>query len=329
MPRKLFFVLLLAAFVFTISPAVPTQAKPKWVDFNIPAWAMAKAMDYDIRSYGEETQIDWIALLAMSGARSGGSWESIKAADIESDAKRLADGESPSDILDGYKSYEHYYFAYNSVLGGFLGEHLREVPCKENPGAANLVEKYGLKAYSPVAEGYGYSHHKDFGNSRSYGYRRKHFGNDLMGSVGTPIIAVEGGVIEELGWNRYGGWRVGIRSHDSLRYYYYAHLRKDHPWPKHLEIGMNVQGGDVVGYLGMTGYSIKENVNGMRIPHLHFGMQLVFEGRERDDTVQNWIDVYEIVELLEQNRASVVRCGESGEQERKYRLFDYYYASGD
>lgn len=33
-----------------------------------------------------------------------------------------------------------------------------------------------------------------------------------MGSIGTPIIAVESGVVEHLGWNQYGGWRIGIRS---------------------------------------------------------------------------------------------------------------------
>ncbi len=46
------------------------------------------------------------------------------------------------------------------------------------------------------------------------------------GSIGTPIVAVESGYIEALGWNQYGGWRVGIRSFDGKRYYYYAHLRK-------------------------------------------------------------------------------------------------------
>ena len=44
-----------------------------------------------------------------------------------------------------------------------------------------------------------------------------------MGSIGTPIIAVESGTIEHLGWNQYGGWRIGIRSNDKKRYYYYAH----------------------------------------------------------------------------------------------------------
>ena len=289
---------------------------------------MAQAMDYDIKSYYSEddAHIDWITLLALTGTRYGGNWKSYRPAEMTADAARLASGENPEQILSGYKRYDYYYAAYSAVLGGFLGEHLREVP---RDGQVHLEERYGLMAYSPIAEGYGYSHHKDFGNSRSYGYRRRHFGNDLIGSVGTPITAVEGGVIEELGWNRYGGWRIGIRSHDRLRYYYYAHLRKDHPWPKHLEKGMSVQGGDVIGYLGMTGYSTKENVNGMRVPHLHFGLQLVFDDAKKDAPTQNWIDVYEIVKLLSRNRATVVRPPDSKDYERKYRLSDYHYISAE
>lgn len=51
----------------------------------------------------------------------------------------------------------------------------------------------------------------------------------MMGQVGTPIISVESGYVEAIGWNPYGGWRIGIRSLDQKRYYYYAHLRKTTP----------------------------------------------------------------------------------------------------
>ena len=37
----------------------------------------------------------------------------------------------------------------------------------------------------------------------------------MMGQVGTPVIAVESGYVEALGWNQYGGWRIGIRSFDK------------------------------------------------------------------------------------------------------------------
>ena len=63
-----------------------------------------------------------------------------------------------------------------------------------------------------------------------------------MGQTGTPVIAVESGRVEALGWNQYGGWRIGIRSFDGKRYYYYAHLRKDYPYQSNLKEGSLVTG---------------------------------------------------------------------------------------
>lgn len=76
----------------------------------------------------------------------------------------------------------------------------------------------------------------------------------MMGLVGTPIMAVESGVVEALGWNQYGGWRIGIRSFDGKRYYYYAHLRQSYPYAEGLAEGSVVTAaGDVIGYMEFTG----------------------------------------------------------------------------
>ncbi|MFR8072877.1 MAG: M23 family metallopeptidase, partial [Anaerovoracaceae bacterium] len=97
---------------------------------------------------------------------------------------------------------------------------------------------------------------------------------------------------------QYGGWRLGIRSYDKQRYYYYAHLRKDTPYAENLYIGASVTAGDVIGYTGQTGYSLKENTNNINTPHLHFGMQLIFNEDEKDSPDQIWIDLYAITRLL-------------------------------
>ena len=141
-----------------------------------------------------------------------------------------------------------------------------------------------------------------------------------MVSVGTPIVAVETGRIEALGWNQYGGWRIGIRSLDSKRYYYYAHLRKDHPYVKTLKEGDIVHAGDVIGYLGMTGYSRKENVNNINVPHLHFGMQLVFDESQKETLAEIWIDVYKIINLLSRNTSPVSYNSETKEFNRIYDI---------
>ena len=183
--------------------------------------------------------------------------------------------------------------------------------------------KNGLKAFLPIAKNYSFSHYDDFGNSRSYGFKRTHLGNDLMGSIGTPIIAVESGIVENIGWNQYGGWRIGIRSFDTKRYYYYAHLRKNHPCVEGLEEGMTVKAGDVIGYLGMTGYSTKENVNNINVPHLHFGMQLIFDESQVDSPNEIWIDVYQLIEFLKKNRSEVYMANqETKDYERKFDFIE-------
>ena len=141
----------------------------------------------------------------------------------------------------------------------------------------------------------------------------------MMGSIGTPIVAIEGGYIECMGWNQYGGWRIGIRSFDKKRYYYYAHLRKDHPYQSTLKEGDEVKPGEVIGYLGMTGYSTKENVNNINVPHLHLGIQLIFDESQKESNNEIWIDCYNLVKLLAENKSTVAR-NENGEYSRVYDI---------
>jgi murein DD-endopeptidase MepM/ murein hydrolase activator NlpD len=192
------------------------------------------------------------------------------------------------------KYYAYLYESYDAVLAAYVGEY-------EKDGKTG----YGLRAYSPIAAGFAYSHYDDFGAARGFGFKRKHLGNDIMGSVGTPIIAVESGTVEELGWNMYGGWRVGVRSFDGKRYYYYAHMRKDRPYHPSVKKGGAVIAGDVIGYLGMTGYSRKENVNKAGKPHLHFGIQLIFDESQRKGAKEIWIDTRQLIIMLDKHRSPV------------------------
>jgi murein DD-endopeptidase MepM/ murein hydrolase activator NlpD len=278
-----------------------TKKYIKWMTFDIPDEAMNKAMNLDIKSYGSPVKLNWVEILAYLATKYGGHWNNYKAKDMDAVVKKLNSGTTMNELTKNNKYYNFYYEAYNAVLGNFLGKY------KTKNKDGKLVEKYGLKVYSPIASGYGYSHYDDFGDSRSFGFRRPHKGNDIMGSIGTPIIAVESGVVEALGWNRYGGWRIGIRSFDHKRYYYYAHLRKNHPYVNNLKQGMLVKAGEVIGYLGMTGYSNKENVNNIKKPHLHFGMQIIFDESQKDGNNEIWIDVYDIVNVLSKNRSKVAK----------------------
>ena len=80
--------------------------------------------------------------------------------------------------------------------------------------------------------------------------------------------------------------------------------------------------GDVIGYLGMTGYSSHENVNNINIPHLHFGLQLIFNEVQKEGTNQIWIDVYQIIEFLHRTSSSTVYMAypDSNDLERKFDM---------
>ena len=291
MKRFFFFLLLLQLLV------IPAEAETiKWVDFNIPYESLEYAMKQDIATFEEEQHLSWIDILALSACRTDGNCplNSVKKA-----VNDLKGNQSPEELLgDLYKYYDYYHRAYSAVLGGLLGSFAIEKD-------GEWVPQYGLKAFSPIAAGYGYGHCDDFGAARSFGFKRKHLGHDMMGSLGTPIVAVEGGIVEALGWNRYGGWRIGIRSFDGKRYYYYAHLKKDTPFAEGMAEGDIVQAGDLIGYMGRTGYSDKENTNNIETVHLHLGIQLVFEESQKECNSEIWIDAYNVVRLLDRHRSSI------------------------
>ncbi len=309
MKRRFFLCILLGVCL-----ALPVRAEPiKWVDFHVPYESLKYALDQDVMTFEQEKHIGWIDILALAACRTGGKcgFSAVKkaAADLKSE-------KSPEELLGSQMKYYNYYHeAYTAALGGLVGSY--EIFIN-----GQWKAQYGLKAFSPVAAGYGYSHCDDFGVSRSFGFKRKHLGNDLMGSLATPIVAVEGGVVEAMGWNRYGGWRIGIRSFDSKRYYYYAHLQKDHPFAEGLQEGDMVQAGDLIGFMGRTGYSDKENVNNIETVHLHFGMQLVFDESQKECNSEIWINVYDIVRLLSTHRSSLKKTAAGWQRLYPYRDLD-------
>ena len=112
-----------------------------------------------------------------------------------------------------------------------------------------------------------------------------HEGNDIFAEPGTPIVAVLGGYVEQLGWTFYSGWRVGIRGDDG-RYWFYAHMSSYAPG---LRVGDRVETAQHIGAVGNTGYGNKPGHRDEFIHHLHIGIQ------EADGT---WVDPYPLMRKL-------------------------------
>jgi murein DD-endopeptidase MepM/ murein hydrolase activator NlpD len=119
----------------------------------------------------------------------------------------------------------------------------------------------------PIPMRYNYSYRSTWGDPRGWGGRRIHEGCDIFADHGTPVVSTSYGVVEVIGWNKYGGWRIGIRDLNNV-YHYYAHLRG---FEKGLKHGSLVKPGQLIGAVGSSGYG-KVGTSGKFAPHLHYGM---------------------------------------------------------
>ena len=283
----------------------------KWVDFTVPEELLSAALELDLntREDPQKEHVGWVDSLAYLAATCGGDFSKQKASAVYKLEEKLASGASLEDLSKELKYFSYYQEAYGAVLDGLVGEY-------ETETGDGWESHYGLKGYSPIAKTFPYSDYDDFGVGRSYGYKRKHLGHDMMAATGTPVIAVESGTVEALGWNQYGGWRIGIRSFDGKRYHYYAHLRQNRPYAEGLAEGQTVTAGDVIGYVGRTGYSTTENTNNINVSHLHYGLQLIFDESQKEGNNEIWIDVYALCNLLRRHQSEVQRDAETKEWSR-------------
>jgi murein DD-endopeptidase MepM/ murein hydrolase activator NlpD len=101
-----------------------------------------------------------------------------------------------------------------------------------------------------------------FAQARSGGERR-HEATDIMAPRGTPVLAVDTGIIVKLFTSKPGGLTVYQFDPAQKYAYYYAHLDG---YAEGLREGMLVKKGDRIGYVGTTGNA---DPNG---PHLHFAI---------------------------------------------------------
>lgn len=94
------------------------------------------------------------------------------------------------------------------------------------------------------------------------GGSRQHKGIDIFAPKGTEIVAVADGIISFIGDQRLGGHCIWLTTENGASFYY-AHLDR---WAPGLYEGMEVQAGDLLGFVGNTG-------NAIHTPsHLHFGI---------------------------------------------------------
>ena len=101
------------------------------------------------------------------------------------------------------------------------------------------------------------------------GYTRMHYGIDIGASYGTKIYASDGGIVVT-STSSYSYGEYVMIAHGNGRYTLYAHMSQ-----RLVDVDDVVSQGDVIGYVGATGYATG--------PHIHFE---IYEDDERVDPLQ-------------------------------------------
>lgn len=136
---------------------------------------------------------------------------------------------------------------------------------------------------------------------RTYKGNRTHEGTDVMGDINKdgiyPVVSVSDGYISNIGWLELGGWRIGITSPSGI-YYYYAHLDS---YAKEYKEGDVIRAGDIIGYMGSTGYSKVEGTKNKFPVHLHFGIYITPDPDIAADYEKIALNPYNILKINENN----------------------------
>jgi len=183
-----------------------------------------------------------------------------------------ADRDDDLDSLVAFLTFlSRYGTTEDDILTGIEQYYQREQTTKIIKEMAEVYKAYKTLDLServfPLPKRRIYSYRSTWGDARGWGGRRIHEGTDIFASYGTPVRSAAYGYVEILGWNDFGGWRVGIRGVNNI-YYYYAHLTG---FERGLKEGDIVKPGQVIGYVGSSGYG-PPGTQGKFPPHLHFGM---------------------------------------------------------
>ncbi|MCG3419639.1 peptidoglycan DD-metalloendopeptidase family protein [Oceanobacillus sp. GSFE11] len=190
----------------------------------------------------------------------------------DGDGDKLADPDNPEDILHTIANYMLEYGQTDEDIKIALWNYYkRDLSVQTIMNTAKVFKTYQEINLTdrdfPVSTDYNYSYRSTWGDRRGFGGLRIHEGTDIFAGYGTPVKSTTYGVIELMGWNLYGGWRIGIRDIYNI-YHYYGHMSG---YQDDIQVGQVVKPGDVLGSVGSTGYG-PPGTSGKFPPHLHYGM---------------------------------------------------------
>jgi murein DD-endopeptidase MepM/ murein hydrolase activator NlpD len=129
------------------------------------------------------------------------------------------------------------------------------------PAVPSVSDLDRLRARQLLLPIQGYDLHQLRDNFAEKRGTRVHEAIDMAAARGTPILAVDDGIVTKLFTSAAGGLTVYEFDADGTYSYYYAHLDR---YAEGLHEGQAVRKGDRLGYVGTSGNAPPNT------PHLHF-----------------------------------------------------------
>ncbi len=191
---------------------------------------------------------------------------------LDGNGDGIADRNNDEDVLYTMANYlSRYGYDHENLKIALWDYYQRDKTVDIILGKVKIYKAYNTldldKHAFPVPLRFNYSYKNTWGDARGWGGRRIHEGTDIFAGYGTPVRSTGYGIVEIKGWNKYGGWRVGIRDINNT-YHYFAHLNG---FAKDLKEGQIVEPGMIIGSVGSSGYG-PPGTSGKFPPHLHYGM---------------------------------------------------------
>jgi len=266
--------------------SMPAEAENRQTKEVLSCETMERALELSLAAQGQENAPSWLELLALAAAYGEGVPSPVHVVHV---CYARTEGKTAEEILNGDASaYRYWLDAYETALGGIVGNYTELAD-------GEWKECCGVKGCFPIADGYWYTY-SDAGASECV----------MVGLPGTPVAAVEAGEVESMGWDRYSGWQITIRSADGRRRCRYSCLRTEMPYASGIRQGIRVEPGQVIGFMGQSGTTAGKRAEMDASGYLCFEVQKI-GGRKRNSAgMGQWFDVSELVRLLACSRSAVV-----------------------
>lgn len=232
----------------------------------------------ELKEFSEEHQLDYLQCLTTIMVQYEFDLTQFKSKNM-----------NISDYNEQYNYLEiNYIEEYNSLLASYeaIWKDLSYFPVPQNS----------------KNEDASISFENSWGSKRNYeNTDSRHEGTDIMTSNNQrgyfPIVSMTDGVVEQVGWLEKGGYRIGVRSPHG-GYFYYAHL---YNYASEFKSGDTIKAGQLLGFMGDTGYSKVEGTVGNFDVHLHLGIYI-----QTPNYNEISINPYWILKHLENKRLSFI-----------------------